>query len=157
MMAAMPLLLALLLACTSPPPREGGGGAPVGHELARVQAAGVSVWVERVADGTVLWVDDGREVVPRIRHGAPDRPALDPSGQWLAYVASADGLPAVFVAPVAGGPSRQLTNEALVRRKGSPPEGFVPPPVTGDGLRFVGDELRWEAEGRTWRVTWSSR
>jgi len=151
----------LMVACGSPSPdvvaREGGGGAREGQELARVEAAERVAWVEREAAGSALYVVDHRGLaVVRTRDGAPDRVALSADGEQLAWVASADGLPAVFTAPYADGAPVQLTNRSVRRPKGQPPVGFVPPPVREGGLSFEGDELVWEAEGQPWRVRWSS-
>jgi hypothetical protein len=59
-------------------------------------------------------------------------------------VASADGLPAVLVAPFDGGPAVQLTNRGLARPDGGPPLGFVPPPHL-EPLRFDDGALTWDS------------
>lgn len=78
--------------------------------------------------------------------GRPGRLAL--GGSWVAWVASPQGLPQVFVAPVNGTQAaRALTNVDLDYTPGQAPVGFVAPPMR-QSLRFDGDYLRWEsAEG----------
>jgi len=86
-----------------------------------------------------------------VDQGSPDRAAIAPDGQQIAWVASVDGLPAVFVAPFDGGAPTQLTNVGLSPGVGGPPNGFVEPPH-GDPLRFEGGALAWDAPGGAVRV-----
>lgn len=76
--------------------------------------------------------------------GSPDRVAISPDGQLVAWVASVDGLPAVFVAPFDRGPATQLTNVGLEPASEGPPVGFVAPPHLGPP-RFEAGALAWES------------
>jgi hypothetical protein len=108
-----------------------------------------SVWSERVGDGpsTRLVASEGPQTrVLLERPGwSPDRPALSPDGQWVAFVYAPAGLASLGLLPFEGGEPRQLTNVGLElhkRRPGEPPLGFVPVPAD-DSLRFEGDRLVW--------------
>ena len=70
--------------------------------------------------------------------GHPDRATISADGRLIAWVAAADGLPAVFAARFDGGPAVQLTNRDLRWTAGQPPDGFVPPPHEGP-LAFTDD------------------
>jgi hypothetical protein len=84
--------------------------------------------------------------------GRPDRVAV--AGENVAWVASPQGLPQVFVRDTRGAtPSRALTNMGLQVGGGGPPAGFVPPPHRGR-LRFDGDTLRWSAPDGEGEVRW---
>lgn len=78
--------------------------------------------------------------------GHPDRATISPDGRSIAWVASADGLPAVFAARFDGGAAAQLTNRDLTWTPGQEPAGFVPPPHEGP-LTFTDDghALVWRA------------
>lgn len=76
--------------------------------------------------------------------GSPDRAAISPGGELVAWVSSASGLPSVYVAPFKGGPATQLTNVGLSLTPGVPPRGFVEPPHDGP-LTFHDGELRWDS------------
>lgn len=84
--------------------------------------------------------------------GRPGRLALE--GAWLAWVASPQGLPQIFVAPVNGTQAaRALTNVGLDYRPGQAPVGFVAPPMR-QSLRFDGDFLRWDSAEGPKSVRW---
>lgn len=86
-------------------------------------------------------------------HGAEDRPLWSPDGERLAFVASTDGLPSVWVLDIATGATTRLTNEGVAanKRPGRAPDGFVPPP---DGQRFewTATGLLWTADQAVWTV-----
>ncbi|MCB9674583.1 MAG: hypothetical protein H6737_05660 [Alphaproteobacteria bacterium] len=119
--------------------------------------AGGVVAFARVAEAPV-----GTELVV-IAHGErrvlvgpdvrPDRVALAPDGQTVAYVSGMTGWASVYVQALDGAP-RQLTNIGLARRKSTPPEGFTAPPHEGPPV-FEGDALCWTADTRIcvpWRA-----
>ena len=84
--------------------------------------------------------------------GRPTRLAM--AEGHVAWVASVDGLPKVFVAPADGGEApRPLTNLGLRHAPGGPPAGFVPPPLRGPP-RFDGAWLRWDAQDGAHAVRW---
>ncbi len=84
--------------------------------------------------------------------GRPDRVAVADTA--VAWVASPDGLPQVFVGDTLGrSPPRPLTNVGLARPAGGPPPGFVPPPHR-DTLHFDGDRLRWQTADGAREVSW---
>ena len=74
--------------------------------------------------------------------GSPDRVALDPAGERVAWVNGAGGVAAVFLATFPDGVPVQLTNVDVERVPGQAPLGFVPPPHDGP-LRFEGGALVW--------------
>jgi hypothetical protein len=88
--------------------------------------------------------DAGVEVRRLVDEGAPDRVALTPDGDTVAYVHNATGIASVWVIPFIGGTPTQLTNVDLVRIPGQEPVGFVPPPHDGP-LRIDGDRITWIA------------
>ena len=150
-----------LLAClaTNPSLERGGNPPAVGErfgEVLRSDDGRMEAWVEVVVDGSEVRVRRGAEVTTLWSQGAPDRLAMGPDGA-LAWVASAGGLPAIFVASP-NGSVRQLTNVDLPAAKGGPPPGFVPPPVGEGELRFDVDVLRWPGpDGEALSVRWRSR
>lgn len=152
------MFLSLLwtLACAPAPPiAEGGGGGVEGATLHRSSAGDATAWVVRGATGTELWVQRGDERWLHTSEGAPDRLALSDDGRQLAWVASLDGLPALFTSPAEPGARPvPLTNVGLQRRKGQAPDGFVPPPVHEGDLRFDGDDLHWDSPAGAQRVRW---
>lgn len=83
--------------------------------------------------------------------GSPDRVAISPDGQTVAFVRSSRGLPAVWVVPFTGGAPRQLTNVELARAPGGPPKGYLPPPHL-QPPRFSGRALEWDSEAGPQRV-----
>ena len=96
--------------------------------------------------------DGSLQAVTLVVGGRPGRLAL--GGAMLGWVASPEGLPQVFVAPVDGSAApRALTNVGLTRVPGRAPEGFVPPPL-GASLRFDGDLLRWDTPEGPREVRW---
>ena len=104
-----------------------------GRRVALVRRdAGLVSAIELLENGQVRRLTD---------EGAPDRVALSPEGQHIAWVASPQGLPSVFVAPWDGEPV-QLTNVDLP--PGSPPPGFVDPPRSAPA--FDGRFVVWSGE-----------
>ena len=84
--------------------------------------------------------------------GRPGRLAIQTD--MVAWVASPEGLPQLFIASLDGRiPARALNNVGLQREPGRAPEGFVPPPL-GQTLRFDGDWLRWESPDGPHSVRW---
>jgi hypothetical protein len=112
--------------------RDGGPGDSI-IETVRLDAQGV----------TGRWVLDGE--------GSPDRVAIEPSGERVAWVDSAGGVASVFVADFPDGAPLQLTNVDLERTPGRAPPGFVPPPHDGP-LRFDENALVWESPDGPQRV-----
>lgn len=103
---------------------------------------------------TELIVLRGADVLrPTPPEHRPDRVALAPDGSTVAYVSGHTGWASLWVVPVDGGAPRQLTNAGLARRKGGPPEGFVPPPHL-DAPWFDGDLLVWDAPDGRHSVAW---
>jgi hypothetical protein len=103
----------------------------------------------------------GATFVEEVRIGGtanPDRPAISPDGQTIAFVTGVSGVASVWIMPFAGGENpTQLTNvgvEVGKRAPGAPPAGFVPPPVAADGLEFAGDWLGWEGPDGPVTVRW---
>ncbi|MFT4625017.1 MAG: hypothetical protein ACI8PZ_003683 [Myxococcota bacterium] len=111
------------------------------------------VFSERVGEARLRAVQrDGTEwaVHTVVAAGDPGRAAISNDGDTIAYVASAGGLPAVFVVPFSGGEPVQLTNVGVSHdpSRGGPPPGFVPPPHEAP-LAFEGDTVTWTApDGR---------
>lgn len=69
--------------------------------------------------------------------GSPDRPAISPEGDLVAWFSGATGIASLWTASFNGGPRVQRTNiglERLKRRPGHAPEGFVAPPRRGAPL-----------------------
>lgn len=104
-------------------------------------------FAERVDGGpqTRVWacqVEQGCRV--RWAEGHPDRLAIAPAGDQLAWVASVDGLPVVQVAGFEGGEPISLTNIGLDRSAPGRPAGFVPPPHDGP-VRFDGPRIVWSS------------
>lgn len=87
-----------------------------------------------------------------VAQGNPDRVAMDPTGEVVAYVSGATGLASVYIVPFQGGESVQLTNVDLRPGAGRPP-GFVPPPHD-HSLRFDGPWLRWDSPEGPQQVRW---
>jgi hypothetical protein len=83
----------------------------------------------------------------------PDRPALTPDGEAVAFVWASTGLASVWVAPFNGGDPRQLTNVGVRPGKpGRPPEGWTAPPPGPP--TFDGPVLRWEGPDGPVAVGW---
>lgn len=165
-------LFVLLAACQEEIdiPYQGAGEHRVGAALFRedgqrlLDPAGAMVaerlYTPPVSDGTHLCAaDEGKDGMGQLRcwdaelrertlsvGDRPDRIALGEG--HVAWVASSDGLPKIFVAPLDGSADpRILTNVGLRHVPAKPPVGFVPPPLR-QTLRFDGDWLRWDtAEG----------
>jgi hypothetical protein len=72
----------------------------------------------------------------------PDRPALDPAGRRVAYVAGP--VAALWLLDLETGARTQLTNTVTERAPGQPPAGWLPVPHAAPP-RFVGDTLVWDA------------
>jgi hypothetical protein len=95
--------------------------------------------VEVSADGGLV-----RRVL--VADGGPDRVAISPSGEQVAWVdAGPEGFASVFSLAIDGGARVQLTNVGVVRTPGRAPEGFVPPPHDAPP-RFEGGALAWRSE-----------
>ena len=142
----------------APPPVHGerGGGLANGATLHRVDAAGTRAEVVVTATGTALWLTQGDERWLHSDRGAPDRVALSTDGAHVAWFASHDGLPTLFVSPARpGAEPRQLTHHQVGSAKGGPPPGFVPPPVHEGELRFDGDGLRWPSPRGPQAIRWA--
>jgi len=93
-----------------------------------------------------VWeLGEGARQGPRVLAGG-DRPALSPSGEWVAFVSGRTGIASLWLVPFAGGDAVQLTNRGLESRwiPGQAPAGFVPPPHEGPP-RFDGDRLVWRS------------
>ncbi|GEM_PF-2885754 len=147
------------LALAGPPATDRVAGAPLslGQERVIPRALGAPTWS---ADGRTVVVaratDDGSELVlfqrdlagvwsPErvlVRDHHPDRPALDPEGRRLAYVAGP--VAALWLLDLETGVHTQLTNTAPDRRPGEPPLGWLPVPHDGPPA-FQGDTLVWQA------------
>lgn len=150
----------LLASCASPPvlpPSEGGGGIPDGEVVVHLVAGPTEATVVKAPAGHVLEVVVDGRAAWSVHDGDPDRVALSPDGAQVAWFAGVDGFPALHVAGARDGRARVLTNRDLVRRKGGPPEGFVPPPRHEGDLIFDGPVLRWTVDGAEQEVPWSSR
>lgn len=76
----------------------------------------------------------------------PERPAISPDGETIAFTSGISGLASIWVMPFVGGADPvQITNVGLQLKKrapGQPPPGFLPPPID-ESLRFEGDDLLW--------------
>lgn len=113
-------------------------------------------WAELVVSEKVggVWQPDRVLVSGRAN---PDRPALSPDGEQVAFVSGLTGLASIWVMPFAGGEEPiQVTNVDLhlvKRAPGQPPPGFQPPPVIDD-LRFDGDDLVWTGPEGTLSARW---
>lgn len=148
------------------PPPEGDRvnlGGVLGAE--RLDADGLrKVFVRRAAQGPLTelvvaewdgaaWTESVRIAGPP----APDRPAISPDGETIAFVSGVTGVASVWVTPFEGGVDpTQLTNVGLhlvKRDPAHPPAGFVPPPIDGS-LTFDGDELSWTTPDGVVRVAW---
>lgn len=82
--------------------------------------------------------------------GVDDRPALSPDGNTVVFVSGRTGVASFYRTTLEGAPPVQLTNVGIalgVPRKGPPP-GFVPPPVVGDRVQWLSDDvIRYDAGG----------
>ena len=89
---------------------------------------------------------DGAWTAPRLlaNEGTPDLVAISPDGRYVAFVAGAQGIAAVWVVPFDGGSPIQLTNVGLRADGKGRPEGFVPIPLR-EPPRFEGGRLVWTA------------
>jgi hypothetical protein len=171
------LLLTLALAAPETDVRyTGSGSLPLGSQTLRLERQSIllpsgEVLVEGlygppVSDGqTLCAADETATGLGRLRcwdrslhpttlatGGRPGRLAL--GGTWLAWVASPQGLPQVFVAPVNGTQAaRALTNVGLDYTPGQAPAGFVAPPMR-QSLHFDGDYLRWDSAEGPKAVRW---
>lgn len=99
--------------------------------------------VHVLVDGSVRRLTEGR---------AATILAVAPEGDEIAFLSAVSGLPAIFTVPVAGGPARQLTNVGLARTPGRAPEGFVPPPIRAQDVRWRDGAIDYEAEDGTWEL-----
>lgn len=145
--------------------RQDADGVFVDHEqvgtdpaapVSMSRDAGRFVFVDRMdGDPRTRLVGCGAGAACRVlvEVGHPDRATIAPDGSSVAYVASLDGMPAVWVVPFDGGAPRPLTNEGLVRVPGEAPQGFVPPPVEAS-IAFDADELVWFSSAGEHRVAW---
>lgn len=127
------------------------------YEAPAVDEATLCV-VRDVPDGNgtlQCWSAEGGSLgqpVTVVSGGRPDRVAV--SGSAVAWTASPDGLPQVFVGDTLGrSPPQPLTNVGLARSAGASPPGFVPPPHR-DTLHFDGDRLRWQTADGPREVAW---
>jgi hypothetical protein len=122
------------------------------------------VWVRR-AEGALFTelvvaerVGDAWESEVRIVGRAnPDRPAIDPQGEAVAFVSGVSGLASIYVVPFDGSTDPvQLTNagmEGMRRSPGDPPVGWLAPPID-DSLAFEGDFLTWNGPTAPHTVRW---
>ena len=158
--AAAWIAVGILAGCGYPPRAlERGGNVPAsGERVGTEQVAGEwRAWIEVVGQEPRL-LRQRRGAPPEVvaDRGGPDRLALSPDGD-VAYWASSDGLPVLFVAsPCANGcVPRAVANAGLVPGKGAPPAGFVAPPVHEGEMRFDGAALRWTGpDGVERRLQW---
>lgn len=122
------------------------------------------VWVRRIEGAAFTElvvaekVDEIWESEVRIVGRAnPDRPAIDPDGNVVAFVSGISGLALIYVVPFDGTDDpTQLTNLGLggMRRSpGLPPDGWVPPPID-DSLHFDGNFLDWNGPDGPLTVQW---
>lgn len=123
-----------------------GTPAIVGDRVALVRRPETSVSVSVLQVLTL-----GGEPVTLVDEGSPDRVALSPDAQWVAFCWGKTGISSVWAVPFSGGEPVQLTNVDLVRGVDGEPVGFVPPPHTGP-LRFEGDTIVWDSPDGTHRV-----
>ncbi len=100
--------------------------APTGTEL---------VLYERTPRG---W-SEGRVLVSE---GDPDRPALDPAGKRLAYVAGP--VAGLWLLDLDSSERTRLTNHEVDHLPGQPPAGFIAVPHRSPPV-FEGDSLVWVA------------
>jgi hypothetical protein len=110
------------------------------------------VAAERVGEG---WVEEVR--LSGVAN--PDRPAISPDGETIAFVSGVSGIAAVWVVPFDGGADPvQITNlglESIRRTPNQPPTGFIPPPATtAGGIEFSGDMLEWDGPDGRVVVRW---
>jgi hypothetical protein len=122
------------------------------------------VWVRRL-EGSVFtelvvaeWIDAAWvEEVRIVGRSNPDRPTIDSEGNTVAFVSGVSGLASVYVVAFDGSTDpMQLTNVGLAdlrRSPGSPPDGFVAPPID-DSLQFDGDWLTWNGPTAPLAVQW---
>lgn len=152
-------LLCLLWACDAPPPETDFAGQPgtLGAPDAAAGSEARAVREENARSSAVIVQRPGRDPVVITDEGNPDRVALSPDGEQVAWVSGASGLASVWTAPtVAGAVPRQLTNvglEDLPREPGQPPAGWVAPPHD-ESLRFEGDRLVWDSPQGPQSVEW---
>lgn len=130
---APPVLTSDLLVVAADEPVPAGEKSPAGARLLALRPAG-----------------DGWERVTLVEGGRPDRLALSPDGEVVAFVWGITGVASVWTVPTDGGPATQRTNRALVRVPGQAPAGFVPPPREPPG--FAGTALAWTVDGVVHRV-----
>jgi hypothetical protein len=111
-------------------PAFGGGVVAVVRVAREPVFTEVAIWSEGSSGARVL--------VPMAWR--PDRVAVSPDGQHVAFVSGRTGLASVYVVSVEDEAPRQLTNTGL----SGPgiPQGFVPPPRTAP--RFAGEQLCWD-------------
>jgi hypothetical protein len=137
----------LAVAAVQPPARSGDGRRFVlAHRPEGAFCTVLDAWS----------IDGDRWTGPRRleSEGCPDRVAIDPAGDRVAYASGRTGIAALYLVDFVGGAPRQLTNVGLEDRPPTPgaaPEGFVPPPHLGPP-RFDGDALLWTAPDGEHRV-----
>jgi hypothetical protein len=123
-------------------PAIGAGGKRVAFAARQPQGFGTTVAVAEHREGA--W--HGPRTL--VSGGSPDRVAISPDGASIAYVASAEGIAALWIVPFAGGEPAQLTNIGVQKNGPGEPAGFVPVPHRAPP-RFQGDHLVWDApDGR---------
>ena len=107
--------------------------APSGTEL---------VLFERISQG---W-SEGRVLVSE---GDPDRPALDPAGERLVYVAGP--VAGLWLLELDTGQRTRLTNHEVDHLPGQPPVGLIAVPHRSPPV-FEGDSLVWVAPDGSHRL-----
>lgn len=113
-------------------------------------------WSRKVegAMSTELVVEEAGEEHIVVSEGNPDRPALSPDGQWLAYVSAESGWASVYVLAFDGGEPLQVSNVGLQPHKGEGmPPGWTAPPMD-ESLAFDGDALVWDSPEGTHKMVW---
>lgn len=90
---------------------------------------------------SVLTLGEWDRTWPAVDEGSPDRVAMSPDGEWVAFCSGLTGVASVYAMPFEGEPV-QLTNVGLDWTPGVEPQGFVAPPHRGP-LRFEGRRIVW--------------
>ena len=96
----------------------------------------------RVAQCTAATWSSTRTLVDD--RGTPNRIAIAPDADRIAYVSSRHGIASVWIVRVDTGEAVQLTNRTVQRRPGAAPKDFVPVP-SREPPRFEGPRIVWRA------------